>query len=117
LAQFMVSESKTIGVFRRLVDGYDARVQYDNEAKCTTAPCLTVSLRAHGQRVEFSSPSDRFLSFCAELARNELGLAFTRSDMKALGLQLETVVTIGPKVRTVPSCCGCDDSSYEVDDE
>jgi hypothetical protein len=113
----MARESKTIGVFRLLIDRYDARVHYDLEGSHKTSPNLSVTLITHGQKMTFTSPSDRFLQFCADLAREELGSVFARADMKALNLQLETVVTIEQRVKSSTSCCACSDSSFEMDDE
>ncbi len=113
----MARENKVIRVFRFLVDGYGAEVQYDPDRPRDDVPDLIVTLRVDEQEMRLSSKGPQFKLFCVELAREELGEAFTLADMKALNLQLETVIPRNEAVRKSGSCCACAEDTFEMDDE
>ena len=113
----MAMENKVIRVFRFLVDRYDVRVQYEPNAPKDSVPNLIVTLTVNGQVRTYISVSTQFKLFCVELAREELGEAFTLANMKALILQLETIIPRNEAVKKSGSCCACADSTFEMDDE
>jgi hypothetical protein len=99
------------------VDRYGARVQFDPDTPKADVPNLIVTLTVSGQTKTFRSTGAQFKLFCVELAREELGEAFTLANMKALNLQLETVVLRNDPVRKSGSCCACAENTFEMDDE
>ncbi|HEY3419269.1 MAG TPA: hypothetical protein VGK23_01800 [Methanomassiliicoccales archaeon] len=113
----MPRESKIIRFFRILADKYDAKVQYDPMAPQRSASDLIVTLTVYGQRMTFISKSNEFQSFCNARALEELGEKFTKANMNALFLQLETIATSDRAIRNDVSCCGCGDLTPELDDE
>jgi hypothetical protein len=113
----MARENKVIKVFRFLVDGYGAGVQYDPDLPRDEVPDLIVTLKVDDEEMRLSSKGPQFKLFCVELAREELGEAFTLADMNALNLQLETVISRNEAVRKSGSCCACAEDTFEMDDE
>jgi hypothetical protein len=113
----MPKENKILRMFRLLNDEYEVKVGKSSVPE-KGERTLTVTLTVHGSRYMFNSKDDDFRMFIVRMAREDLGEAFSSSNLRDLNLQLETIATLIETVKKNEQSCGCGCPVDEpVDDE
>lgn len=102
----MPKESKVLKMFRLLNEEYEVKVGMSNAQDKGERP-LRVTLTVRGVRYVFNSMDDDFRRFIVYMAREELGEAFSSSNLRDLNLQLETIATVIEPVKKNEQSCGC----------
>jgi hypothetical protein len=113
----MPRENKILRMFRLLTEDYEVKVVKTGILK-KEARILKVTLTVHGVRYMFHSEDDDFRMFIVTLAREEMGEAFSSSNIRDLNLQLESIASAMETVSSREKGCGCGCVVAEsVDDE
>ncbi len=93
-------------MFRLLNDDYEVKVGRSIGQEKGEQP-LRVTLNVRGVRYYYNSMDDDFRRFIVRLAREEMGEAFSISNLKDLNLQLETIATVIEAVKKGEQSGGC----------